>query len=135
MINCINTFHQINITNIALIISSTCIVSDIPKFLVEPSSKTVAEDSNITLSCVVKPSNALLSWRYEGDVLEENNSYGFKVFGKELRIPTATLLERQESAFQCVAKTSTGFILSKTATIYKAGKPHSSNHWINVIEL
>lgn len=98
------------------------LLSDIPEFLVEPSSKTVSEDSNVTLTCSVKPSSAVLYWRFEGEFLKEDNPYGFKVLGTELRIPSATLLERQESVFQCVVETSAGSILSKPATIYKAGK-------------
>lgn len=96
--------------------------SDIPEFTVEPSSKTVSDDSNITLSCSAKPSTAVLRWKYQGETLDENNPYGFKILGKELRVPSATLLEKQESVFQCVAETKVGSVLSKPAVIYKAGK-------------
>lgn len=75
----------------------------------------------------MKPSSAVLRWRFEGEDLEENNFYGFKVLNTELRISSAVLLERQESVFQCVAETSTGSILSKPATIYKAGKLGTKN--------
>lgn len=78
----------------------------------------------MTLSCSVKPSSVLLRWKYEGEILEEGNSYGFKVLDTELRITSASFLERSESTFQCVAETDTGSILSNPATIYKAGKTY-----------
>ena len=98
-------------------------VSDIiPYFTQEPTSAVIPPGGSLTLSCRVHPPESVVRWLFNGDFVENENSYGLRVEGTDLVIPSMAADNSDNGVYQCLAQNSHGTILSRRAKVSKAGK-------------
>ena len=105
-------------------------VSDIiPYFTQEPTSAVIPPGGSLTLSCHVHPPDSVVRWLFNGDFVENENSYGLEIEGTDLVIPSMAADNSDNGVYQCSAQNSHGTILSRRAKVSKAGKV--TNEYLN----
>ncbi|XP_072254532.1 brother of CDO-like [Pyxicephalus adspersus] len=89
-----------------------------PQFLVQPLSTFQKYGGSVTLSCVVDPANAVISWRLNGVAL--GAIPGVLVSGGTLVI--TNLNNDTAGRYQCIAQTPAGAMASVPAIVALASK-------------
>lgn len=102
-----------------------------PQFLVQPLSTFQKYGGSVTLSCVVDPANAVISWRLNGEQLREVP--GVLVSGGTLVI--ASLNNDTAGRYQCIAQTSAGAMASVPAIVALANLQDFKSDTQHVIEV
>ncbi|XP_077149784.1 brother of CDO [Ranitomeya variabilis] len=98
------------------LLSSVCcqdLPVQVPQFLVQPVSTFQKYGGSVTLSCVVEPASAIISWRLNGQELEEFP--GILVLGGTLVI--TGLNNETAGRYQCIVRTSAGAMASVPAIV------------------
>lgn len=85
----------------------------VPQFLVQPVSTFQKYGGSVTLSCVVEPASATISWRLKGEELGEFP--GISVSGGTLVI--TGLNNDTAGRYQCIARTAAGAMASVPAIV------------------
>ncbi|XP_040195416.1 brother of CDO-like [Rana temporaria] len=89
-----------------------------PQFLVQPLSTFQKYGGSVTLTCVVDPPNAAISWRLNG--VQLGDVPGVLVSGGTLII--ASLNNDTAGRYQCIAQTPSGAMASVPAIVALASK-------------
>ena len=93
-----------------------------PSAQLETSSTVVSPGSAVNLSCVVVPSQSVIQWKFNGQTLDVNNTFGFIVNGSKLHVPSLPRNKGDQNSFQCMVTNSFGTVISKMVNISKAGR-------------
>ncbi|XP_063812893.1 brother of CDO isoform X2 [Pseudophryne corroboree] len=102
-----------------------------PQFLVQPLSTFQKYGGSVTLSCVVEPASAVISWRLNG--VELGDLPGVLVSGGTLVI--TGLNNDTAGRYQCIAQTSAGAMASVPAIVTLANLQDFTSDTQHVIEV
>lgn len=102
-----------------------------PQFLVQPLSTFQKYGGSVTLTCVVDPSNAAISWRLNG--VQLGDVPGVLVSGGTLVI--ASLNNDTAGRYQCIAQTPSGAMASVPAIVALANLQDFKSDTQHVIEV
>ncbi|KAM4795584.1 brother of CDO [Rhinophrynus dorsalis] len=106
------------------------ILTRAPQFLVQPLSTFQKYGGSVTLSCLVEPARASITWRLNGAELDVP---GILVSGGTLVI--ASLNNDTVGRYQCIAQTSVGAIASVPAIVTLANLQDFKSDTQHVIEV
>lgn len=113
------TLH-LELTIVLAILWTVAADNKIPYFTQEPTSAVIPPGASLTLPCRVHPPDSVVRWFFLGEIVENENSYGFKLVGTDLVIPSLPSDNSDYGVYQCLAQNSHGSILSRRAKISKA---------------
>lgn len=95
-----------------------CAADQVPKFVAEPKSETVAAGGSHSLMCLVEPATLSISWLRNGQVVV--NEAGVVAKGGVLTLNKVT--QAQAGDYECMASTDYGRLVSSAARIEIAGE-------------
>ncbi|KAM4650640.1 cell adhesion molecule-related/down-regulated by oncogenes isoform 1-T2 [Discoglossus pictus] len=99
-----------------LMVLSTSANSDgIPRFISEPLSTVQKPGGAVTLFCAAEPPLAIISWVFNGELLDTRQTTGVEAQAGQLTI--SSLGPTQVGRYQCIANTSRGAVISKPANV------------------
>lgn len=111
---------QLELTILLAILWTVAADNIVPYFTQEPTSTVIPPGASLTLPCRVHPPDSVVRWTFNGEFVETENSYGFKLVGTDLVIPSLPSDNSDSGVYQCLAQNSHGTILSRRAKISKA---------------
>ena len=100
-----------------------------PKFLQQPQSQVIKQNSEAVLHCMVHPDNVEVRWTFNGAPLYSQASQGVEVKQGRVTIQAFKASRRgnadgysHEGVYQCIANNSAGVIVSNEAKLERACK-------------
>ncbi|XP_069058883.1 brother of CDO isoform X1 [Pleurodeles waltl] len=105
---------------IAWLVLATCgclaDMGNVPRFAVQPLSTFQKYGGSVTLSCVLEPTGANVSWRLDGKELDgDQTALGIRIAGGTLVI--AALRNDTAGRYQCIGQTPAGAVASVPAIV------------------